>query len=106
MVEKYCVCTKEICWLLCWNIVYDSIHHAAQGLDYNHSVARSSVLFTLVASLPVTAVMLFLFTRESRDIIIIVLYRTIAYCYIFRISKSTQLTPNINALLGLLGPQI
>lgn len=87
MGEKYRVGKKEICWLLCWNIVYDSIHHAARGLDYNHSVARSSVLFTLVATLPVTAVMLFLFARESGDIIIIVLYRTIAYCYIFRIQR-------------------
>lgn len=85
-------------------VAYDSIHHATSGLDYKPSVARNSVVFTLMATWPVPAVTLFLFTRNSGDIII--LHKMIASCHIFRISKSLQLPPNINALLGILGPQV
>ena len=72
-------------------VAYDSTHHAARGLDNNHSVARNSVLVTLVATWPVPAGTLFLFTRESGDIV--VLHTMIASCYIVRISKSMLLNP-------------
>lgn len=85
-------------------VAYGSIHHADRELDYKPSVARNLVLFTLMATWSVPAVTLFLFTRKSGDLII--LHKMIASCHIFRISKSIQLTPNINALLGILGPQV